>query len=253
MAAAGHVVATILDALRDKAGPAVSPTDLDALARDLIADAGAVPSFLGYHPGFAPRPYPAVICASVNDAVVHGIPGSEPLAAGDLLSLDLAVHLDGWCADAAISLIVGGTGDPRDTVLVETTERALAAGVAAADAGVRLGDLAHAIGSLARAAGFGLLADHGGHGIGRAMHEAPHVPNDGRPGRGLVLRPGLVLAIEPMLLAGGNGGYRGDPDGWTLRTADGSRAAHAEHTVAITDAGPRILTAASVSVGTPRC
>jgi methionyl aminopeptidase len=242
--AAGRVVAAILTAVREMAAPGVSPAELDALARDLIEDAGAVSSFLGYHPRFAPMPYPAVICASVNDAVVHAIPGPEPLASEDLLSVDLAVHLDGWCADAAISMIVGDPADPRDLALIDATDRALVAGIAAAQPGARLGDVAHAIGTTGRAAGFGLLADHGGHGIGRSMHEAPHVPNEGRAGRGLTLRPGLVLAIEPMLVAGGGDGYRHDRDGWTLRTADGSRAAHAEHTIAVTENGPLVLTAA---------
>ncbi len=241
--AAGRVVAAILAAVREKVAPGANSADLDALARDLIADAGAVPSFLGYHPRFAPTPYPAVICASVNDAIVHAIPGPEPLAPGDLLSVDLAVHLDGWCADAAISVIVGNPADPRDLALIDATNRALAAGIAAAQPGARLGDVAHAIGTTGRAAGFGLLADHGGHGVGRSMHEQPYVPNEGRAGRGLILRPGLVLAIEPMLLAGGDG-YRQDRDGWTLRTADGSRAAHAEHTIAVTEDGPQVLTAA---------
>lgn len=240
--AAGRVVAAILAALQEKAAPGVSPTDLDALARDLIADAGAVSSFLGYHPRFAPTPYPAVICASVNDAVVHAIPGPQPLAPGDLLSVDLAVHLDGWCADAAISVLVGDPADPRDRAMIDAAERALAAGIAAAQPGARLGDVAHAIGTVGRAAGFGMLADHGGHGVGRSMHEQPHVPNQGRARRGLILRPGLVLAIEPMLLSGGGDGYRHDHDGWTLRTADGSRAAHVEHTVAVTEDGPQILT-----------
>lgn len=242
IAAAGRVVAEILADLRAKAQPGVSPRDLDELARERIAAAGAVSSFLGYHPSWAPSPYPAVICASVNDAVVHGIPGPEPLTAGDVLSIDFAVHLDGWCADAAFSMIVGDAADPADVALIETTERALAAGIAAAVPGARIGDVAHAIGSVARSAGYGLLADHGGHGLGRSMHEDPHVPNEGRPGRGLVLRPGLVLALEPMLLAGGQDSYRYDRDGWTIRTSDGSRAAHVEHTIVVTEEGPRILT-----------
>jgi methionyl aminopeptidase len=240
--AAGAVVATVLAAVRVKAAPGVSPRELDALASDLIADAGAVSSFRGYHPDWAPGPYPAVICASVNDAVVHGIPSREPLVAGDLLSVDFAVHLDGWCADAAFSIVVGAEADPRDLALIDTTERALAAGIAAVGPGVKMGDVAHAIGTVARAEGYGMLADHGGHGVGRSMHEAPHVPNEGRAGRGLRLQPGLVIAIEPMLIAGGTDDYRHDPDGWTLRTADGTRAAHAEHTLAVTADGMRLLT-----------
>ncbi|MGH3615091.1 MAG: type I methionyl aminopeptidase [Pseudonocardia sp.] len=240
--AAGTIVGDVLTAVAGKAAPGVTSHDLDGIAADLIAGTGARPSFLGYHPSFAPSPYPAVLCASVNDAVVHAIPSRQPLRAGDLLSVDLAVHLDGWCADAAFSMVVGPAG-PEDLALIATCERALAAGVAAAVPGARLGDVANAIGTVGRAAGYGLLADHGGHGVGRAMHEAPHVPNEGRAGRGLMLRPGLVLALEPMLVAGGGDGYRLDRDGWTLRTADGSRAAHAEHTVAVTEDGPRVLTA----------
>lgn len=240
VAAAGAVVAAVLAAVRERAAAGVTPRELDAMAADLIADAGAAPSFLGYRPSWAPAPYPAVLCVSVNDAVVHAIPDGSPLAAGDILSVDLAVHLDGWCADAAFSVVVGG-GDPAGATLVATTERALAAGIAAAVPGGRMGGIGHAIGAVARGAGYGMLAGHGGHGVGRAMHEEPHVPNAGRPGRGLELRPGLVIALEPMLTAGGDG-YRPDPDGWTLRTADGSRAAHAEHTVAVTADGPRVLT-----------
>lgn len=240
--AAGAIVGSVLTALSERAAVGVSPHELNELAVELIAAAGAKPTFLGYHPGVAPCPYPAVICASVNDAVVHAIPSRAPLRDGDLLSIDLAVHLDGWCADAAFSTVVGTARD-GDRELIATTERALAAGIAAAEPGARLGDVAHAIGSVGRAGGYGLLANHGGHGVGRSMHEGPFVPNEGRRRRGPRLTPGLVLALEPMLLAGGRDDYRHDPDGWTLRTADGSRAAHAEHTIAITADGPRVLTA----------
>jgi methionyl aminopeptidase len=246
IAAAGDVVGAVLTAVGAHAAPGVTLRELDALAADLISDAGGLPTFLDYHPRFAPVPYPAVICLSVNDAVVHAIPGDTVLGEGDLLSADLAVHIDGWCADAAFSTVVG-RADPADQALVDATERALSAGVAAAVAGARLGDVAHAIGVAGRAGGYGLLADHGGHGLGRTMHEDPHVPNEGRPGRGLPLRPGLVIALEPMLIAGGKDGYYHDRDGWTIRTKDGSRAAHAEHTVAVTGAGPRVLTAARPS------
>jgi methionyl aminopeptidase len=241
VAAAGKIVADVLGAVREHVAPGVTTRQLDDLAADLIASAGARPSFLDYHPSWAPMPYPAVICASVNDAVVHGIPGRERLRPGDLLSVDLAVHLDGWCADAAFSTVVGGAA-PDDAELIGTTERALAAGIAAAVPGARMGDVAHAIGTVARAGGYGLLADHGGHGVGRSMHESPSVPNEGRAGRGLILRPGLVIALEPMLVAGGHDAYRHDRDGWTIRTADGSRAAHAEHTIAIEEGGTRVVT-----------
>jgi methionyl aminopeptidase len=241
VAAAGKIVADVLGAVRAHAAPGVTTHELDTLAADLIADSGARPSFIGYHPSWAPMPYPGVLCTSVNDAVVHSIPGRQPLRPGDLLSVDLAVHLDGWCADAAFSTVVG-PADPQDVALIETTERALAAGIAAAVPGAKMGDVAHAIGTVAREAGYGLLADHGGHGVGRSMHEAPSVPNEGRPGRGLVLRPGLVIAIEPMLIAGGRDDYFHDSDGWTIRTADGSRAAHAEHTITIREDGTRVVT-----------
>ena len=180
IAAAGRVVADVLATLRAKAAPGVTPRQLDDIASDMIADAGAVSSFRGYHPRWAPGPYPAVTCISVNDAVVHGVPGKRPLKPGDLLSVDFAVHLDGWCADAAFSVVVGDRPDPRDLALIDATERALAAGIAAMAPGARLGDVAHAIGTVARGAGFGMLADHGGHGVGRSMHEEPHVRQRGQ-------------------------------------------------------------------------
>jgi methionyl aminopeptidase len=244
IAAAGQVVARVLATLRAKAAPGLTPVALDDIASDMIADAGAVSSFRGYHPRWAPGPYPGVTCISVNDAVVHGVPGLVALEPGDLLSVDFAVHLDGWCADAAFSTVVGDPADPADLALIETTERSLAAGIGAVRPGGRLGDVGYAIGRVARAGRYGMLADHGGHGVGRSMHEDPHVANEGKRRKGFPLQPGLVIAIEPMLLAGGRDDYRHDADGWTIRTADGSRAAHAEHTVAVTEDGVRVLTAA---------
>ncbi|MCK9896742.1 type I methionyl aminopeptidase [Frankia sp. AgB32] len=241
MAAAGAVVARALGTVRDAAAAGVTLRELDELARTVIGDAGATPAFLHYQPGFAPTPYPAVICASVNDAIVHGIPDDTALRDGDLVSIDCGATLHGWVGDSAISFTIG-TAHPDDTRLIDTATRALAAGVAAAVPGARLGDIAAAIGTVGRAAGYGIPRDFGGHGIGRAMHEPPSVPNDGRPGRGMRLREGLVLALEPMFLAGGHDDYRTAPDGWALHTTDGSRAAHVEHTVAITADGPRILT-----------
>lgn len=173
---------------------------------------------------------------------MHGIPSAEPLRDGDLISVDAGALLDGWAGDSAISFTVG-EARPEDTRLIATANEALAAGIAAAVAGNRIGDIAHAIGTVCRAADYGILEGYGGHGIGRSMHEDPSVPNEGRQGRGMVLRHGMVLAIEPMLLAGGLDEFRHDRDGWTLRTTDGSRASHAEHTVAITNDGPRVLTA----------
>lgn len=241
MRESGRVVAQALAAMRDAARIGMTTVELDAVGAKVLADAGATSPFLDYHPDWAPSPFPASICASVNDAVVHGIPTTVPLADGDLVSIDFGAILNGWAGDAATSFIVG-TPRAEDLALIEATERALAAGIAAAQPGNRVGDIGHAVARVARGEGYGLLADHGGHGIGRTMHEDPHIPNDARPGRGLRLRPGLVIAIEPMLHAGGTDGYTHDADGWTLRTADGSRAAHVEHTIAITAAGPVILT-----------
>ena len=241
MREAGRVVAVALAAVRSEAAIGVSLDDLDEVAHEVLRKAGGRSPFLNYHPSFAPTPFPAVICASVNDVIVHGIPDGYRLADGDLVSIDFGAELDGWTGDAAISFIVG-TPSPADEALIESTEKALAAGIAAAAEGARLGDISHAIGTLARGAGYGVPAGFGGHGIGRHMHEDPHVPNEGKAGRGMRLRHGLVLAIEPMLMAGGGSHYEVAPDGWALKTVDGTRAAHAEHTVAITRDGPRILT-----------
>ncbi|MFF7390651.1 type I methionyl aminopeptidase [Streptomyces scabiei] len=238
----GQVVGQALTAVRDAADVGVSLLELDELAHEVLRKAGATSPFLGYHPSFAPTPFPAVLCASVNDAIVHGIPTAYRLRDGDLVSLDFGAQLGGWAGDSALSFVVG-TPRTADLRLVATAERALAAGIEAAVVGNRIGDIAHAIGSVCRAAGYGIPDGFGGHGIGRRMHEDPGVPNEGRPGRGMKLRHGMVLAIEPMVIGGGTDGYHAAPDGWTLRTNDGSRAAHAEHTVAITEAGPRVLTA----------
>lgn len=241
MAAAGAVVAEALRAVIEHAEPGMTAADLDTVAADVLASHGATSPFLNYHPRWAPTPFPAVLCVSVNDAVVHGIPNGHVLADGDLVSVDFGATLRGWTGDAARSFIVG---EPRaeDAALIEAADAALAAGIAAVRPGNTLGDVGHAIASTVRSAGYGLLAGHGGHGIGRTMHEDPDVPNEGRPGRGMRLRPGLVIAIEPMLIGDGTDDYRHDPDGWTLRTASGARAAHSEHTVAVTADGPRILT-----------
>jgi methionyl aminopeptidase len=242
MGVAGRVVAAALAAVRDHAAVGVRLDELDQVARKILAEAGATSPFLGYQPSFAHSPFPAVICASVNDAALHGIPGPYQLRDGDLLSIDCGATLGGWTGDAAISVTVGQPHQ-SDLRLIETAEAALAAGIRAAVPGGRLGDISAAIGAMARAAGYGLHTDFGGHGVGHTMHESPSVPNDGRAGRGLRLDVGLVIAIEPWFMAGGHDSYRVDRDGWTLRTGDGSRAAHVEHTVAITQDGPRILTA----------
>ena len=242
MRSAGRVVAPALLQMRKQAAVGVSLLELDEVARAVLAEHGATSPFLHYQPSFAHSPFPAVICASVNDAALHGIPGPYRLADGDLLSIDFGATLNGWTGDSAISLTVG-TPRPADLRLIDTAEQALAAGIAKAVPGGRLGDVSAAIGAVARKAGYGLHTDFGGHGVGHTMHESPSVPNDGKPGRGMKLEPGLVIAIEPWFMAGGQDSYRVDPDGWTLRSGDGSRAAHVEHTVAITASGPRILTA----------
>jgi methionyl aminopeptidase len=247
MRAAGRVVAQILATVRGQAQAGTRLTELDEAARAVLAAAGATSPFLGYRPAFAPVAYPAAICTSVNDAALHGIPDRYRLAEGDLLSVDCGAVLDGWAADAAISFTIGpAAASPSrataDTRLIAATEAALRAGIAAAVPGARIGDISAAIGAVGRAGGYGICTDFGGHGVGRAMHEDPHIPNEGRAGRGPKLTPGLVIAIEPWFLAGGRDSYFIDDDGWTIRSGDGSRAAHAEHTVAITPGGPEVLT-----------
>ncbi|MDQ0717313.1 methionyl aminopeptidase [Streptomyces luteogriseus] len=239
---AGQVVARALTAAQKAADVGVSLLELDEVAHGVLREAGATSPFLGYRPSFAPTPFPAVLCVSVNDAIVHGVPNRYRLRDGDLVSIDFGAELGGWVGDSALSFVVG-TPHAADLRLIETAERALAAGIEAAVVGNRIGDIAHAIGTICRGAGYGIPDGFGGHGIGRRMHEDPGVPNEGRPGRGMRLRHGMVLAIEPMVVAGGTDDFHAAPDGWTLKTNDGSRAAHAEHTVAITDSGPRILTA----------
>jgi methionyl aminopeptidase len=243
MRAAGSFVASVLEATRDAAGVGVNLLDLDALAHDMIRARGAESCYIDYHPSFGGSPFGKVICTSVNDGVLHGLPHHYVLRDGDLLSLDFAANVEGWVADSALSIVVG-TARPADLDLIATTEKALAAGIAAAVVGNKIGDISSAIGDVAHAARLKVNLDFGGHGVGRIMHGDPHIPNDGRAGRGLVLRPGLVFAIEPWFMHGTDKIYT-DADGWTLRSKDGSRGAHAEHTVAVTDAGPVVLTARS--------
>jgi methionyl aminopeptidase len=242
MREAGRVVATALAACRSAAAVGVSLLELDEVAADVLSSHGAKSSFQHYQPHFAPSPFPAVICASVNDVIVHGIPTGYRLRDGDLVSIDFGACVDGFHGDAAVSFVVG-TGSAADLALIATTQEALDAGIAAARPGGRMGDISHAVGRIGRAAGYGIMEGFGGHGVGRSMHEDPPVPNEGRVGRGLPLRPGLVIAIEPMFTAGGRDPFVTDDDGWSLRTVDGSRAAHIEHTVAVTEDGPLVLTA----------
>lgn len=236
MRAAGLVVANTLQRVKEAALPGVTTLDLDALARQVIADNGATPSFLGYHG------YPAVICTSVNSAVVHGIPDNTVLEDGDLLSVDCGAIVNGWHGDAAITIEVG-TVTPEAQELSRVTESAMWAGLAQARAGNRLSDIGHAIESVIRKSGsFGIVEDYVGHGIGTSMHMHPPVPNYGKPGNGPELTVGMALAIEPMATLGTHV-VRVLDDDWTVVTDDDSVAAHWEHTVAITEDGPWVLTA----------
>jgi methionyl aminopeptidase len=234
MREAGRVVAEMHAAIRSAIGPGVSLAELDLIGRSVLADNDATSNFLGYHG------YPAVICASVNEVVVHGIPTDRTLEEGDIVSIDCGAIVDGWHGDAAFTAGVGSI-DAVSTDLIGVAEASLSAAIAVMAPGARLSDIGHAVFSVVEPNGFGTVREYTGHGIGRAMHEEPSVPNFGRPGRGPVLEPGNVLAIEPMITTG-------SPltstlgDGWTVVTVDGGRAAHAEHSVAITTDGAQILT-----------
>ncbi len=234
MRRAGQVVAEMHARIRHAIRPGVTTAALDAVGRDVLERRGARSNFLGYHG------YPAVICASVNDVVVHGIPGARVLEEGDLVSIDCGAIVEGWHADAAFSASVG-TVTEEGSRLVAAADAALAAGIAAMKVEGRLSDIGAAVQGVIDGYGFGIVRDYCGHGIGRAMHERPDVPNFGKPGRGPRLLPGLALAIEPMLTAG-RGDVRVLDDGWSVVTRDGGLAAHAEHTVVLTDDGPEILT-----------
>ncbi|GEP46558.1 type I methionyl aminopeptidase [Microbacterium saccharophilum] len=240
MRPAGRFVAEVLATLRDETTVGTNLLAIDRCAHDLIRRAGAESCYIDYHPSFGASPFGKVICTSINDAVLHGLPHDYALRDGDLVSLDFAVSVDGWVADSAVSFVVGTPRD-EDLAIIDTAERALAAAIDAAVVGHRIGDISHAIAGVARADGYAINTDFGGHGVGREMHGDPHVANDGKPGRGYPLRAGLVLALEPWFLQTTDELVT-DPDGWTLRSVDGSRGAHAEHTVAITDAGPIVLT-----------
>ena len=238
--AAGALVAGILQTLRGRCEVGTNLLDVDRWAREMIVEAGAQSCYVDYAPSFGRGPFGHHICTSVNDAVLHGLPHDRDLSDGDLLSLDLAVSLDGVVADSAISFVVG-TASPEDARLIGTTERALAAGIAAARPGARLGDLSAAIGAVLGGAGYRVNTEFGGHGVGSTMHQDPHVPNSGRPGRGYELRPGLLLALEPWVMTDTDELVT-DADGWTLRSATGCRTAHSEHTIAVTEDGAEVLT-----------
>jgi methionyl aminopeptidase len=240
MAVAGAFVAEILTELRGIAAVGVNLLDLERHAREMIRKRGAVSCYWDYSPSFGRGPFRNVICLSVNDAVLHGLPFDYVLRDGDVLTMDIAVSVDGWVADSAVTIIVG-TADPEDVRLVRATEEALEAAIAAARPGNRLGDISAAIGAVARSHGYPVNTEFGGHGLGRTMHEEPHVANKGKAGHGLRLRPGLTLALEPWFCRTTDR-IVFDPDGWTIRSADGSRTAHSEHTIAITEDGCRVLT-----------
>ncbi|MBM7787752.1 type I methionyl aminopeptidase [Tenggerimyces flavus] len=236
----GQFVGQILAELRGLAGVGVDLMDLEHHVRRRIEERGAVSCYWDYAPSFGKGPFRNVICLSVNDAVLHGLPHRYKLRDGDVLSMDLAVSIDGWVADSAVTTIVGTPAD-EDRRLVTASEEALEAAIQQAQPGNRLGDISASIAKVADGYGYPVNTEFGGHGLGRTMHEDPHVSNRGRPGRGLVLKPGLTIALEPWF-ARTTDKIVYDQDGWTIRSADGSRTTHSEHTVAITENGPLVLT-----------
>jgi len=243
MRRSGAILAETIARVVEAVGPGVSTLELDQIAARMIADAGAEPSFLGYGGGGGRIPFPAHICASINDEIVHGIPSAgRVLRDGDLVSLDFGAIWRDFHSDSAVTVFVGSPPDDDAKRLVEVTQEALDAAIAVVRPGGRLSDIGHAIEQTADAHGLGIVREYGGHGIGRAMHEDPFIQNWGAAGRGPELKPGLVVAIEPMLTLGADG-TRVMPDGWTVRTIDGSLAAHFEHTVAVTDTGAEVFTA----------
>ena len=240
---AGAVVAETITRVVEAVAPSVTTLELDRIAARVIADAGAEPSFLGYGGGGGRIAFPATICASINEEIVHGIPSADRvLRDGDLVSLDFGAIWEGFHADSAVTVFVGAPPGDEAKRLVVATEAALDAAIAVVRPGGRLSDIGHAIEQAAIAQGLGVVREYGGHGIGRAMHEDPFIQNWGAGGRGPEMKPGLVIAIEPMLTLGGDA-TRVRADGWTVDTADGSLAAHFEHTVAVTETGVEVLTA----------
>jgi methionyl aminopeptidase len=237
---AGTFVAEVLTALEKAAVPGTNLLELDRLAAAMISEAGATSCYVDYHPSFGGSPFGKVLCTSVNDAVLHGLPHDFTLRDGDLLSVDFAVAVGGWVADSALSVVVG-EGTALDYRLIEATRVALEEGIRQVQPGNRVGDISAAIGRVGKDYGFTINTDFGGHGVGRTMHEEPSIPNDGEPGTGPKLTPGMVLAIEPWFMATTDELVT-DPDGWTLRSVDGSRGAHSEHTVIVTSDGHQVVT-----------
>jgi len=242
MRRAGRVVAEVLELVREALRPGISTAELDRLAEDHIRRAGATPSFKGYPGGHHPRPFPATICVSIDDEVVHGIPGPRTIHDGELVSIDAGAIVDGWHGDGARTFFVGGEPPAAIEDLIRTTRAAMLAGIAAAVPGAHIDDISAAIEQVAAPAGYGIVRQYVGHGIGTRMHEEPQVPNyrTGRPGHRI--ESGLCLAIEPMLTLGRHE-VETRPDGWTVATRDGSLAAHFEDTIAVLEDGPEILTA----------
>lgn len=238
---AGEFVGATLAELRRRTEPGTNLLTIDAWTNDLIVKRGAVSCYFDYAPSFGRGPFGKVICTSVNDAVLHGLPHDYDLVAGDLLSLDFAVSVDGVVADAAISFVVGSQPSEADRRLIAATEKALAAGIGSAQVGAHVGDISAAVGAVLTGDGYPVNTDFGGHGVGTTMHQDPHIPNNGRAGRGFKLRPGLAIAIEPWVMADTDQ-LIVDDDGWTLRSATGGRTAHTEHTVLIGADGPQIIT-----------
>ena len=236
MRKAGQIVARTIERLKGAVAPGMSTAHLDALAEQEIRTAGAVPSFKGY------RGFPGTICTSLNEQVVHGIPGKRAIKEGDILKLDVGAVWEGYHADSAISMFVGEPPSNIAEKLVRVTEESLEAGISMLQPGARLSDVGHAVQQVVEGAGFACVREYAGHGVGRALHEDPQVPNYGEPGRGPLIRPGLVVAIEPMVNVG-DWRTRLLADRWTVVTADRSLSAHFEHTIAVTEAGPEVLTA----------
>jgi methionyl aminopeptidase len=233
MEEANAIVHQVLDAIDQRIAPGVSTLDLDRMAERIIREAGGVPAFLDY------KGYPATLCTSINDVIVHGIPSAQPLSEGDIVGIDCGVLYKGYFGDAARTFAVGRISDSAER-LMEVTKKALQLAVDCVTTKSRLSDIGHAVQSYVEDHGFSVVREFVGHGIGTSLHEDPQIPNFGSPGKGPRLRAGMVLAIEPMVNAGGCG-VRVDPDGWTARTEDGSLSAHFEYSVAVTDNGPRIL------------
>lgn len=241
IAVAGKILAHVLKTLEKATRPGVLPTELDEIARKLIESSGAVPGFLNYQPDGASKPYPATICCSVNDVVVHGTPKKTPLKNGDVVSIDCGVVYEGYNADAAFTVVAGKNDNSKIYELIDTTKKALYRGIRAAKPGATIGDIGYAIGSFSQEKGFSVVQGLTGHGIGKKLHEDPYIPNTGKRGEGVKLEKGMVLALEPMLCLGSGKIVQTEDEGYA--TSDGSLAAHFEHTIVITEKGANILTA----------